>query len=268
MFRKSLLLLAFACIPVMAVAPLKLIFSKGEVMKYRVNIDSTESTSLKGDTFEMKVSGSHLMTLTVASVSGGVASMSVKYSNAAANATALSLPPEAKKDKAKIEQNAEKALKAALLSGARSQKVRSNGSATYTLSAGEGQSLSIEGGAFMMLVLPSDTPTLNKVWSANIRQPMPGAPALPCKFKWVGNVTKNGRTLRKITIQMTQSKSNKKGDVSISVSETAIGHILFDAAKGKVIEGEVQRTAKQTLKHVKEGTRTQTQVSKQTFVKV
>jgi hypothetical protein len=181
---------------------------------------------------------------------------------------ALSLPPDAKTDKAKIEASASKALKAALSSGARSQKVKSNGSATYTMRAGEGQSLTIEGGAFMMLVLPAGEPVLNKTWTANIRQPMPGAPAMQCKFKWVGNVTKNGRALRKITVQMSQTKSNKQGDVTLSLNESAVGFVLFDSGRGKVMEGQVERTAKQTAKHATQGTRTQTQVSKQVFVKV
>lgn len=193
--------------------------------------------------------------------------MSVAYSNATASATALSLPAEVKKDKAKIEADAAKALKAALSTGARSQKVKSNGSATYTMRAGEGQSLSIEGGAFMMLVLPTGEPALNKPWTANIRQPMPGSPALPIKFKWVGTVTQSGRPLKKIMISMSQSKSDKQGEVSLSLSETANGFVLFDSGRGKIMSGEIERTVKQTVKHEKEGTRVQEQSSKQTFTK-
>jgi len=128
--------------------------------------------------------------------------------------------------------------------------------------------LTIEGGAFMMLVLPNGEPALNKSYTVNIRQPMPGAPALPCTFKWVGNVTKNGKALRKIMVTMKQTKSNKQGDVTISMTETASGHVLFDAGRGKVMEGAIERSAKQTVKHATEGTRTQNQVSMQSFVKI
>ena len=194
--------------------------------------------------------------------------MSVGYSGATASATATSLPAELKKDKAKIEGAAAQALKNALSGGARTQKVKANGSATYNLKAGEGQTLTIEGGAFMMLVLPNGEPALNKSYTVNIRQPMPGAPALPCTFKWVGNVTKNGKALRKIMVTMKQTKSNKQGDVTISMTETASGHVLFDAGRGKVMEGAIERSAKQTVKHATEGTRTQNQVSMQSFVKI
>jgi hypothetical protein len=266
--RNSLLTLAFACLPALAAAPLKLLFSKGETMKYRVSVESTETTSFKGDTVEIKLTGSHVMTMRVNGVSGGLATMGVAYSGATAKATALSLPTEAKKDKAKIEAAAANALKAALSGGARTQKVRSNGVATYSIKAGEGQTLTIEGGAFMMLVLPSGEPMINKPWSASIRQPMPGAPALPCKFKWVGNVTKNGKPLRKITVHMTQAKSNKQGEVTLSLNETATGYVLFDSRRGKVMEGVIERTAKQTAKHASQGTRTQVQASKQSFTKI
>ena len=99
-------------------------------------------------------------------------------------------------------------------------------------------------------------------------QPMPGAPALPCTFKWVGNVTKNGKALRKIMVTMKQSKSDKQGELSISISESASGYVLFDAGRGKVMEGVVDRTAKQTVKHATQGTQTKNQVSKQSFVKI
>lgn len=267
MLKKSFILIALAAVPVLASAPLKLIFAKGETMQYKVTMTATETSSFKGDTLELKMTGSHVMALKVSSVSGGVAKMSVGYSGATASASALSLPAEVKKDKAKIEEAATKAMKASLLSGARSQTVRPNGAATYTIKAGEGQSLTIEGGAFMMLVLPTGEPTLNKTWTANIRQPMPNAPSLPCKFKWVGNITKNGRPLRKIAVSMSQSKSNKQGEVTLSMSESVIGHVLFDSGRGKVIEGVIERTAKQTAKHSKEGTRTRVQESKQFFVK-
>ena len=267
-FSRHFLWLALLASPALAAAPMKLIFTKGETLKYKVSVVSTESTSLKGETAEIRVQGSHLMTIKVSAVSGGLATMSVGYSGATASATALSLPPDAKKDKAKIEQAAANALKTALSTGARSQKVKSTGSATYSIKAGEGQTLSIEGGAFMMLVLPTTEPALNKPWKVNIRQPIPGAPALPCTFKWVGNVTKNGKALRKIMVHMTQSKSNKQGDVTVSMSETATGYVLFDAGRGKIMEGVIDRSAKQTAKHATQGTRTQTQSSKQTFVKV
>ncbi|MDQ2985980.1 MAG: hypothetical protein M3R13_04580 [Armatimonadota bacterium] len=267
MLKKSLLLIVLATAPVLASAPLKLVFAKGETMQYKVTIAATEASSFKGDTLELRMTGSQVMTMKVSSVSGGAAKMSVGYSGATASATALSLPAEVKKDKAKIEQAATKAMKASLLSGARSQTVRSNGVASYTMKAGEGQSLTIEGGAFMMLVLPAGEPTLNKSWTANIRQPMPGAPSLPCKFKWVGNITKNGRPLRKIAVAMSQSKSNQQGEVTLSMSESVTGYVLFDSGRGKVLEGVIERTAKQTAKHSKEGTRTQVQESQQSFVK-
>ena len=267
-FNKCLLWLALTASPAMAAAPMKLLFTKGETLKYKVSVESTESTSFKGDTAEIKVKGSHLMTIKVSSVSGGLASMTVGYSGATASATAVSLPPDAKKDKAKIEQAAANALKTALSTGARSQKVKSNGSATYAIKAGEGQTLSIEGGAFMMLVLPPGEPALNKPWKSNIRQPVPGAPALPCTFKWVANVSKGGKNLRKIMVHMTQSRSNKQGEVTLSMSETASGFVLFDASRGKVVEGVIDRNAKQSAKHATQGTRTQTQSSKQTFVKI
>ena len=267
LLRKAPLLLALAFVPAIAAAPLRLIFTKGETLKYRVTISSTETNSFKGDTAEIKLTGSHVMTMKVSAISGGVATMSVSNSGATASATATSLPPELKKDKAKIEQAAANALKAALTSGARSQKVKSNGSATYNINAGEGQTLTIEGGAFMMLVLPAGEPVLNKPYTVNIRQPMPGAPALPCTFKWVGNVTKNGKPLRKIIVSMKQSKSDKQGEITVSMSETATGHVLFDAGRGKVIEGVIDRTAKQTVKHATQGTQTKNQTSKQSFVK-
>lgn len=265
-YKTALLCVAVAAAAT-AAAPMKLQFTKGETLRYRVSVESTETTSVNGDTVELNMKGSHVMTMKVSSIASGVATMTVGYSGATASAKALSLPPEARKDKDKIEQQAAAVMKAALSSGARSQKVRSTGAATYTLAAGEGQSLTIEGGAFMMLVLPTGEPALNKPWTVNIRQPMPGAPALPCTFKWVGTLEKNGRSLRKILVSMSKSGSNKQGEVSITANETASGHILFDTARGKVMEGEIERTVKQTLKHEKEGTRTQTQVSKQSFVK-
>lgn len=268
LLRKTALLLAFASLPALAVAPLKMIFAKSETLKYRVNISSTEANSFKGDTAEIKLTGSQVMTMKVSAVSGGVATMSVGYSGATASATATSLPPEVKKDKAKIEQAAAKALKAALTAGARSQKVKANGSATYSIKAGEGQTLTIEGGAFMMLVLPAGEPVLNKPYIVKIRQPIPGAPALPCTFKWAGNVIKNGRPLRKIMVTMKQSKSNKQGELTVSMSETASGYVLFDAGRGKVMEGVIERTAKQTVKHATQGTQTKNQTSKQSFVKI
>lgn len=268
LLQKTALLLAFATVPALAAAPLKMIFAKGETLKYKVIVASTETNSFKGDTAEIKLTGSQVMTMKVSAVSGGVATMSVGYTGATATATATSLPPEMKKDKAKIEQAAANALKAALSGGARSQKVKSNGSATYSIKAGEGQTLTIEGGAFMMLVLPAGEPVLNKPYTVNIRQPMPGAPALPCTFKWVGNVTKNGKALRKIMVTMKQSKSDKQGELSISISESASGYVLFDAGRGKVMEGVVDRTAKQTVKHATQGTQTKNQVSKQSFVKI
>jgi len=267
MIKKSFLWIALLAVPVMAAAPLKLLFSKGETLRYKVDITSTETTSLKGDTAELKMSGSHVMTMKVSSVANGLATMSVSYSNATASATAVSLPTEVKKDKAKIEAAAAKTLKSALSTGARSQKVKSNGSATYTMKAGEGQSLTIEGGAFMMLVLPTSEPVLNKPWAANIRQPMPGSPALPVKFKWVGNVTVGGRQLKKIVISMSQSKSDKQGEISLSMSESANGFVLFDSGRGKVMSGEIERAVKQTVKHEKEGTRVQEQSSTQKFTK-
>jgi hypothetical protein len=265
---KTALLIVFATVPALAAAPLKMIFTKGETLKYKVNITSTETNSFKGDTAEIKLTGTQVMTMKVSSVAGGVATMSVGYSGATATATATSLPAEVKKDKAKIEQAAANALKAALSGGARSQKVKPNGSATYSIKAGEGQTLTIEGGAFMMLVLPAGEPVLNKSYTVNIRQPMPGAPALPCTFKWVGNVTKNGKPLRKIMVTMKQSKSEKQGELTISISESANGYVLFDSGRGKVIEGVVDRSAKQTVKHATQGTQTKNQVSKQSFVKV
>jgi hypothetical protein len=265
--RKSAILLAFAFVPALAAAPFKLVFTKGETLRYKVNISSTETSSFKGDTAEIKMTGSQVMTMKVTSISGGVATMSVGYSGATASATATSLPSEVKKDKAKIEEAAAKAMKAALGAGARSQKVKSNGSATYSIKAGEGQTLSIEGGAFMMLVLPNGEPALNKPYTVNVRQPMPGAPALPCTFKWVGTLTKNGRPLRKIMVSMTQSKSDKQGEVSVSMRETVSGFVLFDASRGKVMEGEIDRSLKQTMTHESQGTRTQNQTSKQSFVK-
>jgi hypothetical protein len=267
MLKKSLLWIALLTLPAIAAAPLKLLFTKGETIRYKVDITSSETTSVKGDTAELRMTGSHVMTMKVSSVANGVATMSVGYSNATASATAVSLPAGAKKDKAKIETAAANALKSALSTGARSQKVKSNGSATYTMKAGEGQSLTIEGGAFMMLVLPTAEPALNKPWTANIRQPMPGSPALPVKFKWVGNVTVNGRPLKKIMISMSQSKSDKQGEISLSMTETANGFVLFDSGRGKVMSGEIERAVKQTVKHETEGSRVQEQSSKQTFTK-
>ncbi len=267
MIKKSLVWIALLTVPAIAAAPLKLLFTKGETLRYKVDITSTETTSVKGDTAELRMSGSHVMTMKVTSVSNGVATMSVGYSNATASATALSLPEDAKKNKAKIEAAAASALKTALSTGARSQKVKSNGTATYTMKAGEGQSLTIEGGAFMMLVLPTSEPVLNKPWTANIRQPMPGAPALPVKFKWVGNVTKNGRPLKKIMMSVSQSKSDKQGEISMSMTESAGGFVLLDSGRGKVMSGEIERTLKQTMKHEKEGSRIQQQTSKQSFTK-
>src|SRR5687768_1151159 len=139
LLRKTPLLLAFACLPAVAAAPFKILCTKGETLKYKVSVSSTETNSFKGDTAEIKLTGSHVMTMKVSTVSGGVATMTVAYSGATTSATATSLPPELKKDKSKIEQAAANALKAALSTGARSQKVKSNGSATYSISAGEGQ---------------------------------------------------------------------------------------------------------------------------------
>jgi len=268
MSNKSLIWIALLFVPAVAAGPFKLHFTKGETLRYKVNITSTETTSVKGDTAELRMSGSQVMTLKVSSVSGGSATMSVSYSNVTASATALSLPAEAKKNKDKIEDAAAGALKTALSRGARSQRVKANGSATYTMKAGEGQSLTIEGGAFMMLILPAGEPVLNKPWTAKIRQPMAGAPALPIKFKWVGTVTVAGRPLKKIVISMTQSKSDKQGELSLTATETAGGFVLFDAARGKVMSGEIERKAKQTIKHKTEGSRVQEQTSKQSFTKI
>jgi hypothetical protein len=68
-------------------------------------------------------------------------------------------------------------------------------------------------------------------------------------------------------ISMSQSKSDKQGEISLSMTETANGFVLFDSGRGKVMSGEIERAVKQTVKHETEGSRVQEQSSKQTFTK-
>ncbi|MEO7453151.1 MAG: hypothetical protein ABIV13_00130, partial [Fimbriimonadales bacterium] len=63
--KKSAVLLAFAFVPAFAAAPFKLLFAKGETLKYKVSVSSSEATSFKGDTAEIKMTGSQVMTLKV-----------------------------------------------------------------------------------------------------------------------------------------------------------------------------------------------------------
>jgi hypothetical protein len=250
-------------------APLALKFTPGETLKYYSTISATETASFKGETFAVKVSGSNTMVVKVSSVSSGTAKLAISYTGAAANATATSLPAAAKKDRAKIEGAAEKSLKASLTGGQRSQTVRPNGSSTYTLPVTDGQKLTIEDGAFMMLVLPKTTPQVNVPWTETIRLPIPGASnSITIKYKLVGNATFNGKSVKKIVFSSSSSGSKTQQGITGKVSTSVSGFLLLDPVAGKLVQGEVDRSVRTTLTHPKEGTRTSEETSVQKFKKV
>lgn len=248
---------------------LALKFAKGETLRYLSSISATQSAKYRGETFALKMSGSNTMVISVQSVANGKASMSVSYTGGRSSATATSLPVGAKKDRAKIEAEAAKSLKATLSGGSRSQTVKSNGSSTYSIPMKDGQSMTIQDGAFMMLILPKVAPKVNIPWTANIRMPIPGATgAMPVKYKLVGSATYNGRAARKIVFSTSDTESKKQGDVAMKVSIGVNGYILLNPATGKIVQGAVHRNVKTTITHAKEGTRTSEQSSVQTFKKV
>ncbi len=250
-------------------SPLALRFAKGETLRYVSSVSATQSAKYRGEIFAIKMSGSNTMVISVKSVANGKASMSVSYTGGQSFATATSLPEGAKKDRAKIEAEAAKALKATLSGGARSQTVKGNGSSTYSIPMKDGQSMTIQDGAFMMLILPKLAPRVNTPWTAHIRMPIPGATgAMSVKYKLVGSATYNGQAARKIVFSTSDSESKKQGDVAVKVTIGVNGHILLNPASGKIVQGEVRRSVKTTLTHAKEGTRTSEQSSLQTFKKV
>ncbi|MGI8923565.1 MAG: hypothetical protein ACR2HJ_05905 [Fimbriimonadales bacterium] len=267
--RIPLLLAMLPLASVGAQSPLALKFAKGETLRYLSSVSASQSAKYRGETFAIKMSGSNTMVISVKSVANGKALMSVSYTSSQSAATATSLPEGAKKDRVKIEAEAARAIKATLSGGARSQTVRSNGSSTYSIPMKDGQSMTIQDGAFMMLILPKGAPNVNTRWTANIRMPIPGATrAMPVKYKLVGTATYNGQAARKIVFSTSDSESKKQGDVAMKVRIDVKGHFLLNPATGKIVQGEVNRSVKTTLTHAKEGTRTSEQSSVQTFKKV
>src|SRR5438093_1495269 len=163
-------------------------FSPGETLRYQSTISGSTTVSLGGTTSAININGSHVINYKVNSVAGGKATVTVSYSGARATATATALPPEAKKDKARIEKAMADRMKAGMTGGARTQTVTPRGNSIYRMSVADGTTMTIEDGAFMMLVLPASFPPVNGTWKAGIRMPEPGAKLISITYKNMGLV--------------------------------------------------------------------------------
>lgn len=243
-------------------------FAKGEVMKYKSTLSGSNTASFKGSTQAATFKGSNIMTVAVTSVTQTSASMKVTYSNAQGNVTITALPPEMKSKKAEIEKQISQSLKAGLNSGDRTQTTNSRGVTTYNLSLGDGKTMSISEGAFLMLVLPAGGAAPGKTWTANVRLPAAEASgSMKVQYKCTGIESYAGQQCYKITFTSSDSQSGKQGEVTMSMRASVSGTIYLSQG-GKVLYGDVKRTNTATLTHAKEGTRTQKQESVQTFTKI
>src|SRR6185295_14337083 len=152
-----------------AQGPLAFKFTKGEVIRYRATMQIVRSNSFKGETSAIEANGTHTITAKVTSASPSRSTMSVSYSAASATAKATSLPAEARAKKGEIEKGTADMLKRSLEGMTRTQSVLASGKTTYTLPLGDGKSMTIEDGAFMMLMLPKTPPTPGMTWTAFVR---------------------------------------------------------------------------------------------------
>lgn len=242
-------------------------FTKGETIKYRSTVSGAESVSFKGDTSAIRMSGTDVITIKVTSASPAKAAMSVTYGSATASATATSLPKEARSKKSEIEKQYAQALKKSLAGGSRTQTVTSRGVTTFRIQVGDGKSLTIEDGAFMMLVLPSKAPAVNSTWKATVRMPSPASTeSLKMTYKLVGMKDVGGEPAYKIAFSAGDSQSKKQGDLSAKATFKLNGYCLLGSKSGKLLYGEVSRSTTTVLSG-KEGTRTAVQNSLQTYTK-
>jgi hypothetical protein len=240
-------------------------FTKGEVLRYKATLESTQSDAFRGETQAIKMMGSHTITMKVTNASSTSATMSVTYSGAQAAATVLSLPPKLRDKKSEIEKNTTAALKKSMNEGTRTQVVSSRGQTVYTVPVGDGTSVTIPEGAFLMVSLPSSPPIINKPWTANVRMPS-AANRSPQKFtfKYVGLAAYKNQKAYKIVLSASNSDQQKEGEVSGKRTMTITGYVLISTS-GKVVYGELSRKQTTTMTHAKEGTRTSQQTTKQTY---
>lgn len=268
--KRYLFLAALAFAPAIAGAPpMSLKFKKGEILKFKITLTGRESSEFKGETMAIRFSGSHVMSMKVTSATASSASMSVSYSGAQASATAESLPPSAKSKKDEIEKEVAKGLQQSMGAGNRTQTVNSRGVTTYKLAIGDGKTITIEGGAYMMLVLPSKAPSMNVPWTATVRMPVVNSSeSLKLTYKVVGSLQKGSENAYKILLNSSDTTSKTDGNVSGKLTTTVSGYVLLGQTSGQVLYGEVIRETKTVLTHKQQGTRTGIQSSKQVFTKI
>lgn len=243
-------------------------FTKGETLRYKTTMTGSRSASFKGSTQAMSYSGGCTMTLSVTSASAASAKMKVAYSGSFAKATVTALPPEMRAKKAEFEKAASDGIAKGMVSGGRSQSVTSRGIATFTIPLGDGKSMTISDGAFMMLVLPGTALSSGKTWRANVRMPIPEATgSIKVAYSFAGMQAFGGQQAYKITFASSDTQNQAKGEISAKMTTSLTGSILLGATSGKVLYGEVKRDSSTTLTHKTQGTRTAKQISIQTFTK-
>lgn len=259
------MLTPLAALALLQAAP-ALKFSPGEVLKYQMTLSGTQMSVAKGATNALSLSGSHTVIFKVASVANGTASMAVSYSGARASATATSLAPELKKDKAKIEKLTAERLKRSMTGEKRRQTVTPLGKTTYIYS-GDGKTMTISDGAFLMLILPSKLPALNGTWKAGVRMPDPNATGmLKMTYKYLGMTSYGSEQAYKISFSSNVTDSGRQGKVTGRLSIVLQGTLMLGAKSGKVLRGDIRRTLRRDVT-AEQGTISQTEDFTQTFTK-